>query len=218
MGLFRKSKVEVIEDIAEELDVPSVGPFDSMTHVPSGLIDCGALMLPPVAGYEVQFAVERSRDMVLGVVFTGHDSAVQLQVFAAPKSAGIWDDVCADMMMSIASQGGASKEADGMYGKEIRALMPIEGSKNVNPVRYIGIDGARWLLRVTVTGRAGVDDELCSEVLHEILDPLVVVRGNEPHPPREILPLRIPKVKETLKDERPSRELPQRGPEITEVH
>ena len=96
--------------------------------------------------------------------------------------------------------------------------MPVEGSRTVNPVRYLGIDGPRWLLRATLTGRAAVDDAEARSLLRAVLDRLVVVRGVAAHPPRDILPLEVPR--SGSKHPEPQRDrisLPRRGPEISEV-
>ncbi len=237
MGLFsRRRKAQdpqedpnsesAVEELApeepEEEAEATVGPFDEADHPERGdLLDAGSLWIPAVKGATIQFSVDRRRDVVLGVVYVKAQTAVQLQVFAAPKSADIWDDVRSEMISSIASQGGSSREAQGEYGTEIRAQMPANGKRSANPVRYLGIDGPRWLLRVTVTGRGAVDDKAASSLIHEVLDHTVVSRGQTPHPPREILPLHVPRTKkadgDTADDERPRLSLPQRGPEITEI-
>ena len=157
MGLFGKKKAKVREAeadvVAEAEAAKAVGPYDEADAPEDDeLLECGALRLPPVE--TIQFTVERSREVVLGAVYIVGESALQLQVFAAPKSSGLWDDVRADMISSIASQGGSSREAEGDYGQEIHAQMPVEGSRTVNPVRYLGIDGPRWLLRAPPIRRA----------------------------------------------------------------
>lgn len=219
MGLFSRKKDVPVEDPEIIDDPPGSGPWDE-ADLPErdGLIDAGALLLPVPPEASIQFSVDKARSIVLGVVYIKAQSAVQLQAFAAPKSSGIWEDVRADLISSIASQGGKFTEVEGNYGKEVYARMPVSGNeKAVTPVRYIGIDGPRWLLRVTVSGRAALDENLADTLLHEILDDLVVVRGQVPHPPREILELRIPKKSESHAPERPTLQLPQRGPEISEV-
>ncbi|MCI1675231.1 MAG: DUF3710 domain-containing protein [Ancrocorticia sp.] len=220
MGLFsRKKDKPVAEPAPEEETDPGIGPWDEESHPErSGLIDAGALLLVPVKGASIQFTVDRNRKVVLGVVYLKDNSAIQLQVFAAPKSRGLWDDVRADLVSSIASQGGKFEETTGEYGKEVDARMPVPGNaKGVAPVRYIGIDGPRWLLRVTVSGKAALDAELRGRLVHEVLDGLVVVRGQVPHPPREILELRIPRQKND-EDSQPTKlSPPKRGPEIAEV-
>ena len=215
MALFRRKRGE---DPADSTPAPQgVGPWDE-SDAPhrDDLLDCGALRIPVLDAATLQFTVDRTRDLVLGAVYILGDSALQLQVFAAPKSRGIWADVRADMISSIASQGGSSREGHGDYGTEIRAQMPIEGHRSINPVRYVGIDGSRWLLRATLTGKAAVDDDASRALLHLVLDDTVVVRGNAAFPPRDILPLSIPKAG-PVKEEQPALELPKRGPEISEV-
>ena len=225
MGIFsRKKKESVVSN--EEATEPenTIGPFSEEDHPDRGdLLDAGALWLPKVEGATVQFSVDKRRKLVLGVVYVKNNSALQLQVFAAPKSSGLWEDIRAELISAIAAQGGNSQQEEGEYGSEVRALMPVAASKNAkptNPVRYIGIDGPRWLLRATVTGRASTNDDAASAILHDVLDQLVVVRGQTPHPPRELLPLSIPKKDHEDKagdEERLTLDLPKRGPEISEV-
>ena len=220
MALFRRKRGEDPADEDRDASTPApqgVGPWDE-SDAPhrDDLLDCGALRIHVLDAATLQFTVDRTRDLVLGAVYILGDSALQLQVFAAPKSRGIWADVRADMISSIASQGGSSREGHGDYGTEIRAQMPIEGHRSINPVRYVGIDGSRWLLRATLTGKAAVDDDASRALLHLVLDDTVVVRGNAAFPPRDILPLSIPKAG-PVKEERPALELPKRGPEISEV-
>lgn len=225
MGIFsRKKKDSEVPDEEPSLDpqIEKVGPFSEDEHPERGdLLDAGALWLPTLEGATVQFSVDKRRKLVLGVVYVKGNSALQLQVFAAPKSSGLWDDIRAELISAIAAQGGKSQEAEGEYGPEVHAIMPAAGSKGQKPtnhVRYAGIDGPRWLLRVTVTGRGSTDDEAASTLMHEVLDKIVVVRGQTPHPPRELLELAIPKKEQVAKEpERPSLSLPARGPEITEV-
>ncbi len=218
MGLFSRKKDDVVVEIEDtEPDVPIIGPWDEADHPErEDRIDAGVLWLPQVEGAQIQFSIDKNRTVVLGMVYLKDRTAIQLQVFAAPKSGGLWEDIRADLISSVASQGGKFSEADGEFGHEVHAKMPVPGGQQVAPVRYIGIDGPRWLLRVTVSGKAANDETLSNQYLHEILDDLVVVRGQEPHPPRELLPLSLPKVKAETPS-RPTLELPRRGPEISEV-
>lgn len=193
------------------------GPYDE-SEAPENpaLIDGGALRLPILPDATMQFSVDRERQVVLGVVYMMGDSAVQLQVFAAPKSTGLWEDIRVEVISSIANQGGRFQEAEGEYGPEIQAQMPAENGRV--PVRFIGIDGPRWLLRVAVTGRGAVDPARGTEVLHRVLDDLVVVRGTQAIPPRELLPLALPQQGEPEPETADTGiELPKRGPEIQEI-
>jgi hypothetical protein len=71
--------------------------------------------------------------------------------------------------------------------------VPVQagGSFGTRKVRFIGVDGPRWFLRAVVGGKA-VLDEKDAEVIYTMLRSVVVVRGETPMPPRELLPLRVP--------------------------
>ncbi|MGO1591786.1 MAG: DUF3710 domain-containing protein [Ancrocorticia sp.] len=223
MGIFSRKKKGAgasEEEVPDSEISEATGPFTEEDHPDRGeLLDAGALWLPTVEGATVQFSVDKRRKLVLGVVYVKDNSALQLQVFAAPKSSGLWEDIRAELISAIAAQGGKSVQADGEYGAEVHAVMPAgDNKKPTSRVRYVGIDGPRWLLRATATGRAATDDAAASAIMHEVLDQLVVVRGQTPHPPRELLALEIPKKEsDTEESERPTLSLPKRGPEISEV-
>jgi hypothetical protein len=55
----------------------------------------------------------------------------------------------------------------------------------------VGIDGPRWLLRATYLGQPAIEPS-DAHLLESAVRDLVVVRGQEAMPPREMLPLRLP--------------------------
>jgi len=57
--------------------------------------------------------------------------------------------------------------------------------------RFIGVDGPRWFLRGMISGPAAESAEAAAP-LEEIFRGIVVVRGTEPMPVREQLPLVLP--------------------------
>ncbi|WP_124054909.1 DUF3710 domain-containing protein [Arcanobacterium ihumii] len=207
MGLFSRQKnqerdeatidntIDNTEVDARELEIDSwrkAGPFDiSEYSAVEDLIDAGALRIPAVSGATIQFTTDAAQETVLGVVYVKDDSVLQLQVFAAPKSSGLWDEIRLDMRTSIANQGGSSTEIDSPLGKGLLARMPLPQSKDFAPHRFLGVDGPRWFMRVTLYGRAGSDENAANDMLR-ILENVVVDRGSDPHPPRELLPLSIP--------------------------
>src|SRR5699024_5097581 len=159
------------------------------------------------------------RIVAVNVVYQG--SAIQLQAFAAPRSQGIWEELREEITESIGKQGGSVKEKEGGYGLEILARLPVrtkDGRTGLRPVRFIGVDGPRWFLRAVVSGKAAIEPE-ASQELEQILQDVVVVRGDGPKPPRELLALHLPgKPGEERGPVRPAIDLEQgRGPEITEV-
>jgi hypothetical protein len=59
------------------------------------------------------------------------------------------------------------------------------------PARFLGVDGPRWFLRAMITGPAAADPEAAA-VLEDVFRDIIVVRGHEPMPVREQLPLALP--------------------------
>lgn len=171
------------------------GPYDSREYGEPGadLYDAGSLWLPAISDASLHFTVEKSNDKVLAAVYTVGDSAMQLQAYAAPRSRGLWDEIRLDMRTSIAEQGGVSKEVDGAFGKELIATPPAGQAPASAQVqhRFIGIDGERWFLKVSISGSAAVDEHK-AQVFLDILRNLVVHRGQEPRPPKEMLDLTLP--------------------------
>jgi hypothetical protein len=57
--------------------------------------------------------------------------------------------------------------------------------------RFIGVDGPRWFLRGVIAGEAAADPTAAAKV-EDLFRSIVVVRGNTPMPPRDLIPLRMP--------------------------
>jgi hypothetical protein len=170
----------------------TTGPYDERDAPDDDLarIDLGALRVPVMEGTELRVEVD-DQQQVVAVSLVRPDGHMQLGVFAAPRTEGIWDEVRAEIAASVNQQRGhASERADGRFGVELTGTLPGEGGRV--PVRFIGIDGPRWFVRATLVGRVATDAAL-SEVFEDALRNLVVVRGPEPLPAREPVPLRLPK-------------------------
>jgi hypothetical protein len=59
-------------------------------------------------------------------------------------------------------------------------------------VRFVGVDGPRWMVRALYQG-AAASDPAREGSLGRVLSDLVVIRDAEARPVREALPLRLPK-------------------------
>jgi Protein of unknown function (DUF3710) len=170
--------------------VPGVGPFD-VADAPEGVqrLDLGSLKIPAIDGVEVR--VQANPDGVVQQVVLVHgENALQLGVFAAPRSEGIWDEVRAEIRKSLFDDGVAAEEIDGEYGVELRAR--VRTPDGLTDLRFVGIDGPRWMVRAVFQGGVAVDPSVAGR-LAECLHGLVVDRGHEAKPVRESLPLRLPK-------------------------
>lgn len=164
------------------------GPFD-VSEAPEGVarLDLGSLQIPSVTG--VQVRVQANQDgTVSRVVLVHGDSALQLAVFAAPRSEPIWDEVRAGIRKSLFTEGVAVEESDGPYGIELHAR--VRTQEGLKDLRFVGVDGPRWLVRADYQGPAAVDPAASPE-LSTCLRGLVVDRGVEARPTKEALPLRL---------------------------
>jgi len=184
--------VDEFDEEAEEVRVGAhaKGPYD-ITEAPRGVhrLDLGSLQIPAVDGVEVR--VQADPDGTIQQVFLVHgNNQLQLGVFAAPRSEGIWDEVRAEIRQSLAAEGAAPEEIPGEYGVELRArLRTPDGHTDL---RFVGVDGPRWMVRGVFYGPAAMDPNAAGP-LQECLHGLVVNRGKEAMPVREPLRLRLPR-------------------------
>ena len=167
-----------------------IGPYD-ITEAPDGIaqLDLGALRVPAVDGVEVRVQADND-GRIQQVVLVNGDSALQLGVFAAPRSEGIWDEVRAEIRKQLFNDGVGAEEVDGDYGPELRAR--VRTPEGLTDIRFVGVNGPRWLVRAVYQGPAAIDPTVAPPLV-ECLHNLVVDRGHEAMPVREPLPLRLPK-------------------------
>ncbi len=173
-----------------EPPAPERGPWDAR-YAPEGVqrLDLGSLQIPAVEGVEVR--VQANPDGgVEQVVLVDGESALQLGVFAAPRTEGIWDEVRAEISQAMAADGVTPREIQGPYGTELSAR--VNTPEGPADVRFVGVDGPRWMVRALYQGAAAADPSH-EGVLGEVLAGLVVVRDSEARPVREALPLRLPR-------------------------
>jgi hypothetical protein len=198
------------------------GPWDS-ADVPkddeTARIDLGGIHLPVPDGIEVR--VEVQDDVPMAATLVDGNTALQVHAFAAPKSSGLWAEVRKEISQSLQSSGGSAEPATGPFGAELKARIPVEGGP-VQPARFLGVDGPRWFLRGLLTGD-GATNLSQARRLEDAFRQIVVHRGSDAMAPRDMLPLHLPRdaidaVPAATGDE-PDRslQLPERGPEITEI-
>lgn len=199
----------------------ATGPFDvSEIEDQDGYVDLGALLIAPAEGLQLRLEVEEATQRVVAVTMDLNGSSLQLQAFAAPRSEGLWDEIREQIGQSVGSQGGQVEEVQGGFGTELLAKLPAsgaDGSHGYRVARFIGVDGPRWFLRGVFGGEAAVDRDAAAG-LEGLFRQLVVVRGESPMPPRDLLQLRLPKDNAVpAPQSAPDLEQPERGPEITQI-
>ncbi|MGB7448947.1 MAG: DUF3710 domain-containing protein [Ornithinimicrobium sp.] len=173
------------------------GPFDvSERPDVEGYVDFGALRIPPVSGMTLRMDVESDSRRVVGVTCGIGESTLQVQAFAAPRSEGIWDGIRAELAESIRKAGGALHEQQGLLGTELLTKLPSQGPDDqvvYQNARFYGVDGPTWFLRLVVHGPGATQHALLRQLL-AFARGIVVDRGQEPRPPRELLDLTPPPV------------------------
>ncbi|HVA60467.1 MAG TPA: DUF3710 domain-containing protein [Mycobacteriales bacterium] len=200
------------------------GPWDINDEFDAALarFDFGPIRIPTPDGIEVRMELDPASQQVLAVTFVDGRSMLQVSVFAAPKSAGIWADVRAEIAESLRGSGGAAEEVTGPFGVELRGRAPAPGSGG-QAVRFLGVDGPRWFLRGLLTGVAATDPGQARR-LEDAFRGIVVDRGGEAMAPRDPIPLVLPRdakaalgLAEAPEAARPGIDPFRRGPEITET-
>ena len=177
------------------------GPWDVADAPRDGLarIDLGSLRLPALPGMDLRVELN-AQQKVIGATLRAGESLLQVSAFAAPRAAGIWDDVRTELARSASGQGGSLKEVSGPFGPElagsvlIAPLVPpgtAPGAPVRRAARFIGVDGPRWFLRGMISGPAAEDPQAAAP-LEAAFRAVVVVRGTQPMPVRDQLPLTLP--------------------------
>lgn len=197
------------------------GPWDFEGHHPLGdRVDLGALRIPKLAGISLRLELEQSSRVPVAATILLNDSSLQLQAFAAPRTTSLWDQIRPELAESARAAGGEVDDVPGEFGRELIAHMPVTtpGGSGKRAVRFAGIDGPRWLVRATFAGPAATDAE-AARPLEDLLRDVVVVRGTNALPPREVLPLAIPgaPTEEPQQQTQEAYNAPERGPEMTET-
>ena len=155
-------------------------------------LDLGAVRVPGLEGAEIQVNLDEETGQLMAVSVVQPDSALQLQVFAAPRNEATWPQVRQELAAQITRDGGLA-DVDETAG-DLRAQLPFpqpDGSVALGAVRFVGVDGPRWLLRGVLSGRAAAEPA-AAEPLLGVLRGVVVVRGGDPYAPGDPLPLRLP--------------------------
>ncbi|MEV4123696.1 DUF3710 domain-containing protein [Nocardia sp. NPDC049707] len=178
------------DDVAE---MPKSGPYDYdevaelLDNVSDQRLDLGSVILPVPPGGQLQ--VEMTPDGTPQAVHLATEHGrITVAAYAAPKSAGQWRSVAADLAESLRKDGARVAVETGPWGREVLAI--TEGAD----LRFIGVDGPRWMVRLVAAGPQGAADDGAPLVraARAILTETVIRRGEDPMPVREPLAVVLP--------------------------
>ncbi|MGR2751587.1 DUF3710 domain-containing protein [Agromyces arachidis] len=196
------SDIENIDDFP--VDQPKSAPADRSANGPLDeseanpvrpYVDLGGVKVLPREGLHLRLEVEEGSKRVVAVGLDYANSTLQVQPFAAPRSSGLWHEIRDQIADQIARQGGTTTVREGSFGPELLAQIPVTTADGqagqIRLARFIGVDGPRWFLRGVIAGEAAADPTAAAKV-EDLFRSIVVVRGNTPMPPRDLIPLRMP--------------------------
>jgi hypothetical protein len=168
----------------EELDGPfDIDDFDDPAVATLARLDLGSVLVPMPEGSQLQ--VELTEAGVPSAVWVvTSNGRFTIAAYAAPKTAGLWREVAAELADALRKDSANVTVVDGPWGREVVGIA-------AGAVRFIGVDGYRWMVRCVVNGAHDTMDALTEEARSALAD-TVVRRGDTPLPVRTPLPVQLP--------------------------
>lgn len=176
---------------ADELEGPfDIDDFDDPSTAEGGRLDLGSVLIPmPEAG---QVQVELTEMGVPSAVWVvTPNGRFTVAAYAAPKTAGLWREVASELADSLRKDVPKVSIEDGPWGREVVGVAKAEQGQPAGVVRFIGIDGYRWMIRCVVNGPQDKIVALAAEARNALAD-TVVRRGDTPMPVRTPLQVQLP--------------------------
>ena len=168
----------------EELEGPfDIDDFDDPAVAELARLDLGSVLIPmPETG---QLQVELTETGVPSAVWVvTPNGRFTIAAYAAPKTGGLWREVAGELADSLRKDSAKVSIKDGPWGREV-----VGTASGV--VRFIGVDGYRWMIRCVINGPHETVDALDQEARAALSD-TVVRRGDTPLPVRTPLPVQLP--------------------------
>jgi hypothetical protein len=171
---------EDLEDLEGPFDIDD---FDDPAVAELARLDLGSVLIPmPEAG---QLQVELTETGVPSAVWViTSNGRFTIAAYAAPKTGGLWREVAGELADSLRNDSAKVSIKDGPWGREV-----VGTASGV--VRFIGVDGYRWMIRCVINGPHETIDALDQEARAALAD-TVVRRGDTPLPVRTPLPVQLP--------------------------
>ena len=164
------------------------GPFDiedfgNPEEALLARLDLGSVLVPMPPGSQIQ--VELNQQGVPSAIWVvTPNGRFTIAAYAAPKSPGLWREVAAELAEALRNDNAAVTIEDGPWGREVVGT-------GAGAVRFIGVDGFRWMIRCVVNGMPQSMPALAAEARDALAD-TVVRRGETPLPVRTPLPVELP--------------------------
>ncbi|OBJ07174.1 DUF3710 domain-containing protein [Mycobacterium sp. 1465703.0] len=172
------------EQVPDELEGPfDIEDFDDPAVAELARLDLGSVLIPmPEAG---QLQVELTETGVPSAVWVvTANGRFTIAAYAAPKTGGLWREVAGELAESLRNDSAQVSIKDGPWGREVVGTA-------TGVVRFIGVDGYRWMIRCVINGPHETMEALEQEARAALAD-TVVRRGDTPLPVRTPLTVQLP--------------------------
>lgn len=176
----------------EDFDGPfDIEDFDDPESATVARLDLGSVLIPLPAAGQVQVELT-DQGVPSSVWVVTPNGRFTIAAYAAPKSAGLWREVATELAESLRKDGAKVRIEDGKWGREVvGASTSVPQGQQPGVVRFIGVDGYRWMIRCVVNGLPEKVEALAVEAREALAD-TVVRRGDTPLPVRTPLAVQLP--------------------------
>jgi hypothetical protein len=171
------------EDLEEPEGPFDIDDFDDPAVAELARLDLGSVLIPMPDGGQLQ--VELTETGVPSAVWVvTPNGRFTIAAYAAPKTGGLWREVAGELADSLRKDSAQVSIKDGPWGREVVGVAS-------GVVRFIGVDGYRWMIRCVINGPHETIDALDEEARAALAD-TVVRRGDTPLPVRTPLVVQLP--------------------------
>ncbi|HJP76660.1 MAG TPA: DUF3710 domain-containing protein [Pseudonocardiaceae bacterium] len=162
------------------------GPYDEDERPDDELVrlDLGSVQVPLPPNAQIQVEMDPSGPL-RAVHIISANARYTISAYASPRSMLLWPEISAELAEQLGGDGARVRKETGEWGTELVALV------NNVLLRFVGVDGPRWMLRAVAQGPREQSAQAADE-LRDIVRETIVVRGVQPMPVRTPLPLKLP--------------------------
>lgn len=187
-----------VEESAGPVSIPhdavggSTGPFDGdsvnivefdFTDFSNATLNLGSMKIPLPAESQVQVEMGEAGPKMVHIV-TRHGRATPV-AFASTRTGGLWAQSSEEIAEGMRSEGMPVSFETGPWGRE------IVGTGTNGVIRIIGVEGPRWLYRVTLAAPNGMEDDMAT-LGRDLIARSFVYRGPDPILAGNSLPVVLP--------------------------
>jgi hypothetical protein len=142
-------------DTADDGGPFDIEDFDNPDDAALARLDLGSVLVPMPAAGQVQVEMnEIGAPSAVWVVTP--NGRFTIAAYAAPKSPGLWREVAGELADSLRKDNAKVSIEDGPWGREVVGT-------GAGVVRFIGVDGYRWMIRCVVNVSPEAMDRLPDE-------------------------------------------------------